>query len=154
MLQTTSTAIHLLILIPPICSQIATKLKTTGLERKNGGRVKTRDSLFNVAADQWVMNLFSFWFWCERFFDVSDLNLMWAIWIWCERFEFDVSNLNLMWAICFCCDHFIIAVALVGHRNIKSPLAWSSCSLSLPAILNCTCTQSSMLNRWPICSRI
>lgn len=52
----TSTAIHLLILIPPICSQIATKLKTTGLERKNDGQVKNRvrtgDSLFNLAADQ------------------------------------------------------------------------------------------------------
>ena len=49
------------------------------------------------------MILFSFWFWCERFkFDVSNLNLMWAICFWCEQFVFDVSNLFLLWSFYYC----------------------------------------------------
>ena len=55
---------------------------------------------------------------CERFeFDVSDLNLMWAIWIWCERFEFAVSDLNLIWAICNLLWAFGFDVTVVGHRT-------------------------------------
>ena len=73
--------------------------------------------------------LWTIWICCERFeFDVSDLNLMWAIfnllwaiWICCERFEFDVSDLNLMWAIFNLLWAFGFDVTVVGHRRKQLP---------------------------------
>ena len=61
---------------------------------------KLRIVFIDLAADKQET-----WIWCERFeFDVSNLNLMWAIWIWCEQFEFDASNFSLIWVILVWCD--------------------------------------------------